>query len=118
MSRDPYIASWWLQRRNRARSEGWVGLLWRLGLPFITALVLIPLTRGLFLDFLDEARGLWGQGVEAVVLRGALVVIGWLSLDVYTILIRGTDRTVLSLLPVDTPAVVRADLLAVAASRW
>lgn len=95
-----------------------MGLLWRLGLPVATALVLIPLVRVLFLGFLDELRGTWSAGVEAVVLRGALVVIGWLSLDVYAALIRSPDRTVLSLLPVDTAAVVRAELLSVVAGRW
>ncbi|MBX2803581.1 MAG: hypothetical protein KTR31_38235 [Myxococcales bacterium] len=118
MLRDPYIAYWWRRRRNQIRGEGLVGLVRSVGVPLMSAVLMVPLVRVLFLDFLDEGRVFWSQGVEQVVLRAALVVIGWLSLDVYAALIRGQHRTVLALLPVHTPGVVRAQLLEVAASRW
>lgn len=118
MAHDPYIRSWWRQLRNQARARGLWGVLSAVGLPLVSMILVTPLVRRVFLGFLDEPPAFWPEGVGAVLLRAALVIIGWLSLDVYGVLIRGDGRSVLALLPVDTPRVVRAQLLEVAVSRW
>jgi len=118
MSDDPHIAALWRQRTNRARAEGIAGLARTVLIPLVAALAVVPLVRPVFLGFLDLPRALWGESVQAMVLRAALVVIGWLALDVYSALLRGPHRAVLAHLPVDPAQVVRADLLRVAAARW
>lgn len=86
--------------------------------PLLAGLVLVPLVRPTFLWFLDGPASAWGEGMHQVVFRAAIVVIGWLSLDVYGALIRGPNREVLTLLPIDAAAVVRSELVQVAAARW
>lgn len=86
--------------------------------PLLAGAILVPLVRPTFLWFLDQDPGTWGEGMHQVVFRAAVVVVGWLSLDVYGALIRGPGRDVLAVLPIDAAAVARAELIQVAASRW
>lgn len=118
MAGDPYIRGWLRQVRNRARVGGVPGALRGVLVPTLAGLVLTPLVRATFLGFLDGNPSLWGEGAAQVVLRASIVVVGWLSLDVFGALIRGQDREVLAVLPVDAAGVVRADLLRVAVERW
>jgi len=115
---DPYRKADRRQRRNRVRAQGIGGRLQAIGLPLLTAVLLTPLVQRVFLRFLQEPAAVWPDGTERVVLRAALVVVGWLSLDVYAGLVRSEQRPVLSLLPVDPAPVVRLTLLDVARRRW
>ncbi len=89
-----------------------------LGLPLVALLLLVPLVRALFLGVLDQSSELWPGALAQVALRFAFLVVGWLSLDTYTALIRGEDRAVLAILPVDPGHVVVAALSRVARRRW
>lgn len=115
---DPYLRAWWRQLRNRARVVGWWGRLQSLAIPLLTAALLMPLFQRVFLSFLDETPGVWPAATSRVALRVALVVVGWLSIDVYGALIRSENRPVLSLLPVDPAPVVRVQLIDVVRRRW
>jgi len=88
------------------------------GLQLLALLLLVPLVRALFLDVLERPAELWPEVLAQVALRFAFVVVGWLSLDTYSALIRGEDREVLAILPVDPGHVVVAALLRVARRRW
>ena len=82
-----------------------------------TALV-VPLFDQVFLSFLDHGSSFWGEGVAAMALRLGIGVLSLLALDVFTAVIRGPDRAVLTLLPIDAVAVVRYQVVRVAAERW
>jgi hypothetical protein len=84
----------------------------------LTAAILVPLVRRLFLGFLDGPAVDWAESVAQIVLRAQIVVVGWIALDVYGTVVRGTDRDVLALLPVDAAQVVRTSLLSVLVARW
>jgi hypothetical protein len=101
----PYRKAASLAAAHRRAAEGpgppWV----RLGLALLAAGAGAWLARPLFLGFLDEGARALASGTEAVVLRAGLVVVGVASLDAYGRLLRGDDRGVWSLLPVDPVAV-------------
>ncbi|MEQ1508369.1 MAG: hypothetical protein ABMB14_39425, partial [Myxococcota bacterium] len=115
---DPYLHVAQRQLANRIRTEGVAVVVRDILVPLAAAVMLVPLVRPTFLAFLDEPGADRADGIRAVVLRAAVVVVGWMSIEVYSALIRGPHRDVLALLPVDPRAVVRAELLTVAASRW
>ncbi len=87
-------------------------------LQLVALLLLVPLVRALFLGFLQQAPDQWAEVMAQVALRFAFVVVGWLSLDTFSALIRGEDREVLAILPVDPGHVVVASLVRVARARW
>ncbi len=115
---DPYLTAWARRVRNRARGEGILGILRGVVVPLGTAAILAPLVRRVFLGFLDGPPQAWAEGVAQIVLRAQIVVVAWIALDVYGAVVRGRDRDVLSLLPVDAARVVRASLLSTAVARW
>lgn len=115
---DPYLTAWWRQRRNRARSLSLLARLREPLIPLAVAAVLVPFVRPTFLAFLDWPVALWGEALFGLVMRASLVVVGWLSIDVYTALVRGPTREVLAILPVEPAAVARAELVRVAFERW
>jgi hypothetical protein len=115
---DPYLSAWWRQRKNRARSLSLLAWLRDLLVPIGVAALLVPFVRPTFLAFLDRAEETWPELVFGLVMRASLVVVGWLSLDVYTALVRGPTREVLAILPVDPARVARAELVRVATERW
>jgi hypothetical protein len=115
---DPYLTAWARRVRNRARGEGVGGILRAVALPLATAAILVPLVRRVFLGFLDAPVATYAESVAQIVLRVQIVVVAWIALDVYGAVVRGQDRDVLSLLPVDAARVVRASLLSIAVARW
>jgi hypothetical protein len=115
---DPYLTAWTRRVRNRARGEGAAGLVRAIVVPLATVAVLVPLVRRLFLGFLDGPASEWPESVAQIVLRAQIVVVGWIALDVYGAVVRGRDRDVLALLPVDAARVVRASLVSIAVARW
>jgi len=81
-------------------------------------MALLPLVRALFLSFLADDPTAWPAGLGRVLLRAGALVVGWLALDTFSALIRGDDRDVLAVLPVDAYHVVVASLARVARRRW
>lgn len=115
---DPYLHAWWRQHKNRSRSLSMATQLRDILLPIIVAGLLVPMVRPTFLAFLDEPRAMWGELVFGLVMRLSMIIVAWISLDVYTALVRGPTREVLAILPVDPALVARAELVRVAAERW
>lgn len=113
---NPYSRAWARSRANRRRVEPWADPA-RLAIGVATTLALIPLARPVFLGFLDLSPDRLGEGAESVVARVVLAIIAILTLDMYTALVRGPDRTVLEILPVDGAAIARAELARVAWDR-
>lgn len=71
-----------------------------------------------FLGFLDGSGAAVADGLGGVVLRLGLLLTGLAALDGYEAVLRGEDRPVLSLLPVEPGAVVTSALVGLAARRW
>ena len=115
---NPYVRIWRLRRANRAASTGWIGLVQSVTGPIVATVLVIPLFDQIFLSFLHRPVGLWGEGVAAVTLRAGIAVLSLLALDVFTAVVRGPDRAVLTLLPIDAVAVVRYEVVRVAVERW
>ncbi|MBT3219195.1 MAG: hypothetical protein HN348_08900 [Proteobacteria bacterium] len=118
MTNNPYLSVWIRQWRNRRQFEGPWTQLRRMVVPLVSALLLVLLVRPIFLGFLDEGAEGWGYGLQQVALRGGIVVITALSLDIYSALIRGPDRAVLDIHPVNARQVVLFEMVRVAARRW
>lgn len=87
-------------------------------LPLVALAVLVPLVQTLFLGFLAGPADQWAAGMGRVLLRVTVVVVGWLALDTFSALIRGDDRDVLSILPIDAGQVVQNAVRRVARRRW
>lgn len=115
---NPYLRAWRRGLHNRRRASGLGAVLAGPLVVVAATALLVPLVRSVFLGFLDLPRDLWAAGMAGVLVRAGVVVLGWLALEVYTALIRGPDRAVLAILPVDEPRVVRYELARVAAERW
>ena len=113
-----YLRTWRKRRSNRAAAVGWFGWLQGVAGPVIATALMIPLFDQIFLSFLDLSPKLWGAGVAAVVLRVGVTVLSMLALDVFTAVIRGPDRAVLTMLPIDAAQVVRYEIVRVAVERW
>lgn len=107
MAHDPILTSWRQRRNNAFAAAGWAGTFRRYAAPPLAAILLLPLIEPVFFKFLLQDRSLWGEGLTAVSLRAGLLLIAVLSLEAYTALIRGKDRAVLSLLPVDPASATR-----------
>ena len=118
MTNNPYLSVWIRQWRNRRQFEGPVTQVRRMVVPLVSALLLVVLVRPIFLGFLDDGAQSWGYGLQQVALRGGIVVITALSLDIYTALIRGPDRAVLDIYPVNARQVVVFEIVRVAFWRW
>jgi len=106
------------RRRHRRTATPWVLRVRDLLLPLVALAVLVPLVQTLFLGFLQAGAEGWAAGVGRVLLRVTVVVVGWLSLDTFSALIRADDRSVLAILPVDGAHVVASALERVARRRW
>jgi hypothetical protein len=115
---NPYREATRRAQANRRKHEGvWPGLL-RGAVPIAAALLLVPLVRSLFLSFLDGPSEGWAAGTTQVLVRASILIIGLLSIDAFGAIIRGRDRAVLSILPVDPGLVVPHELARVAGERW
>lgn len=115
-SGNPYRRAWARSRANRRRVEPWADPI-RVAIGVATTLVLIPLARPVFLGFLDLGPDRLGEGAEAVLSRLVLAIIGFLTLEMYTALVRGPDRAVLEILPVDGAAIAEAEVGRVGSGR-
>jgi hypothetical protein len=116
VSRNPYLAAWRTRRRNQQRAEGFATTVARWAGPAVAAVLLVPLFRPVFLAFLDDPER-HALGVEGVLQRVGIAMIAILTLDVYTALIRGPDRAVLDLWPVDAAQVATFEIVRVAWER-
>lgn len=105
MLRNLFLQTYLRRTSNRLRVEGLGGRLARLAVGMAAAAALVPLVEPVFLGFLAGPQQIWAEGLEAVVLRACVIVIGLLSLDVYSAMIRSPDRHILDILPVDPAAV-------------
>lgn len=108
MGRNPYIAVHRRQARHRRRVEGWAVVLGRALLGVLAVGLAALLVRPIFLTFLDDGPAVVRMGVSGIVLRAGLVLVGLAAIDLYEAVIRGRDREVLALLPVDPDRVVVA----------
>ena len=79
--------------------------------------ILVPLVAEVFLRWLAAPVDYWPEATQALLLRFDIVLLGWIALDTYTALIRGGDRAVLSLWPVDPAQVVRFEMIRLASDR-
>jgi hypothetical protein len=117
MARNPYIAVDWRQRAHRRAVDGWALRLGRIAVFAVAVGLLVPLVRPVFLGFLDRGAAVLPAGVEAVTIRAGLLLIALLSLDLYTALIRGENRKILDLHPVDEGQVAEAEMVRVGVDR-
>jgi hypothetical protein len=115
---NPYLRAQRLQARHRRRAIGVAGALARVGLGLGAAALGALLLERAFLGFLDESGAAVADGLGAVVIRLGLLLTALAALDGYEAVLRGEDRPVLSLLPVEPGAVVAASLVGLAARRW
>ena len=90
---------------RRLRGRPWTPR--RAGLALASVGLAALLARGSLLGFLDRGAEDLGPGLDAVVLRLALLMLVVLGLRAHTRLLRSPDRPALALLPVDAAAVVR-----------
>ena len=96
------------KRRQHERSERVWWFAWLRLLPVWLGLsVLSFMAQPVWLSFLTGPQREWSAGVQGAFMRLGLVLVGIQAIRVYGVLIRGSERTVLTLLPVD-PSVVGA----------
>lgn len=113
----PHLRAALARSRASLRSRGPGALLAGLVPVLGGGAALVVLARPVFLAFLDgDPEGI-PAGIEAVVLRFALVLVSALTLEVYAALIRSPDRRVLEILPVDPAGVVWVEVLRVGLTR-
>lgn len=115
---NPYLEAWRRRTTNRRRADGLLSQAGELLGPVAATVLLTPLLQPVFLEFLGGPEERWAEGAAGVALRFGLLVAAWLSLDVFTALIRAPDRAILAVLPVDPLQVVRTALWEVALRRW
>ncbi len=117
MSRNPYLSSYRLQQRHRARVVGWWVVWAQALLPIGVAALLVPFVEPVFLGFLLLPPAQWGPGLEGLAQRAGLLLVAVLALEVYTALIRSPDRAILDLHPVDAGQVATFEVVRVARER-
>lgn len=115
---NPFVTAWRTRRRHQREQRPLTARLVGLALPFAAAGILVVLVRQLFLSFLDLSPEVWPDGVTGISLRGGVLVIGLLAIDLYGAIVRGSDRAVLEIHPVDPGKVVWYETLRVAVERW
>jgi hypothetical protein len=118
MSHNPYRAIWSLQNSHRREVENVWANFAQAGFALLASAALVGLFRHSFLRFLDRPVETWGEGMEGALLRACVVVVGWMSIDVYGAIVRSPFRSKLDLWPVAADQVVRFELIRVAANRW
>ena len=58
----------------------------------------------LFLSFMEQSPSTWADGVRGPLLRMGWFVVGVIALDMFSTVVRGRDREVLQVCPVDAGA--------------
>ncbi|MCB9678914.1 MAG: hypothetical protein H6737_27685 [Alphaproteobacteria bacterium] len=114
---DPTTRAWRRQQANRRAAEGWAPALRAAVGGLIVLALLVPLVNRVFLAWVRGPADFAPFAMEGLLLRADIVVIGWLAIDVYSALIRGGDRAVLAIWPVDPAGVVRFELVRLARAR-
>jgi len=94
---NPYIAVRQRIRRNQETKPLWL-------LPILAAVLMAPLLKPILLGFLEG--GSVSRGIEAISFRLGAVVAGAMALHTYNDLVRGPDRAVLDLHPVQPRALL------------
>ena len=117
MVNNPYVAALWRRRRNQRAVEGPLSVVGRWAPPVLSVAILVPLFRAAFLSFLDGAPEDLGQGMEGVLTRLGIAIVALLAIDTYSALIRGSDRAILDLHPVDAADVAAYTMVRVALER-
>lgn len=79
--------------------------------------LLVPLMNRVFLAWLHGPADYAPAAMESLLLRAGIVIVGWVAIDVYSVLIRGGDRNVLGIWPVDPANVVRFEIRRLAKAR-
>lgn len=85
--------------------------------PLGVSALLLLVVQPVFLGFLAQPDDL-ADGLQGIVLRLGIVLVGAVALDVYTALIRSPSRAVYDLHPVDAGQVVRFEVGRTALARW
>jgi hypothetical protein len=114
---NPHIRYYWYQLRHRAQRGGLRVLALRLVVIALSLLFIVPLFRPLFLGFLDQGDQGISIGLTNILMRVGIVLVSVLSIDMYGVVIRGVDRQVLGIQPVDPSEVVGYALLKVSLHR-
>ena len=117
-SASTYLATWRRRVANRIRTLGAPRVLAGAFLPLAVAAALLPLLSPVFLAFLAGPVEGWAEGIGQVLFRAALLVVGWVALDLYGAVVRGEERAVLAGWPVEPSAVVAYLVVKSAAERW
>jgi hypothetical protein len=105
--RDPYLRVAWRETNRKWRDASAADMAQQLGFPLLAVLVLLPLVRRTFLAFLDDPADTWDPRVVEVVFRANLLALSVVVLDLYEQVVRGRERAVLQILPVNPAAVAR-----------
>ena len=118
MVANPYIRVRARQAAHRRRAVGPLGLVLR-PVASVVALGLITLVvRRVFFGFIDEGAAALAAGTAGATLRLGLVITAITAIDAYDAVVRGEDRDVLALLPVEPGRVVIAALVGLVGRRW
>lgn len=107
---NPYVEVHRLQRAHQGRRWTWL-------LPLLATVVATPLARPVLLGFLDRGPAALPPGVEAIAFRVGAVIAAALALHTFSDLVRGPDRAVLDVHPVQPRLLLAAIARRTAASR-
>ena len=106
----PYARIRNLRRAHRARDLSWAAWAWGVLAPLGAAALCLPLFERLFLSFMQQPPSTWSEGVSGALLRVGWFVVGFVALDMFSAVVRGRDREVLQVYPVD-PGPLVADIV-------
>lgn len=114
MTSTPLLRSLFRRALAEARSPG----LWAVLGGWLVAVVVValvsPWMQSLWFGWLEAPETRWGDGAAAAALRMGIVLVGWVGIDTYGAVIRGRDRKVLEILPVDPAEAVLVECIPVA----
>ncbi len=110
MSTNPYVEVHRLQRAHKGGGLAWL-------LPLIATALATPLARPVLLGFLDRGPAALGPGTEAIAFRVGAVIAAALSLHTFGDIVRGPDRDVLDVHPVQPRLLLSAIARRTAAER-
>lgn len=113
----PIHRAWRTRVRNRRRADGPVAGLLRVAGLVAALLLAVPIVSEMFLGWLAGPPDQHADAIQALLLRSGIVVVGWITLDVYSAVIRDGDREVLAIWPVDPGEVARFELVRAAVDK-